>query len=292
MKPVFSKILDTRINDMYGIKVVDEPYFSTDFHFHEECQLVYLVESEGRVMIGDSIDDFGRDELIFIGSNLPHVWHNNNEYFNSDITGLRAKSASLFLHPDKILEIFKEPSSIQKLKQFFQRGKRGVKFGSETKKEVKVLLLKMVQVNDEFKRMMLLLEILNLICHCSDFQLLSSPGYANSFQLKDNDRIDKILRYVFDNFSNEISLDQAAELINMNKQAFCRYFKKRTQKTFVTFINEVRVGHACKLMKTNDLRVGELAYSCGFKSLTNFTKSFKSIKGITPKEYKKLLTDQ
>ncbi|MGY5254347.1 AraC family transcriptional regulator [Sphingobacterium spiritivorum] len=292
MKPVFSKILDTRINDMYGMKVVDEPYFSTDFHFHEECQLVYLLESEGRVMIGDSIDNFGGDELIFIGSNLPHVWHNNNEYFNPDMKGLRARSASLFLHPDKILEIFREPSSIQKLKQFFQKGKRGVKFGNETRKEVKVLLLKMIQLKDEFKRMILMLEILNIICHSSDFQLLSSPGYANNFQLKDNDRIDKILRYVFDNFSNEIPLDRAAEMINMNKQAFCRYFKKRTQKTFVTFINEVRIGHACKLMKTNDLRVGELAYSCGFNSLTNFTKSFKSIKGITPKEYKKLLADQ
>jgi len=289
MKPVFAKILDGKVNDMYGLKVVDAPYFATEFHFHEECQLTYTIESEGRRMIGDSIEDFNSDELIFVGSNLPHVWHNSNQYFSNVDTHPHARSVSIFVHPDKILDLFKEPDNIQRIKTFFQLAKRGMKFGDEVKKELKELMLKVALQTEEIGRLIGVLEILNLLCSTKNYELLASPGYTNSYQLKDNDRMDKILKYVFDNFNQEILLNAAAEMTNMNKQAFCRYFKNRTQKTFVTFVNEVRIGHACKLMVQSDQQISELAYSCGFNSLSNFNKFFKLAKGVTPKEYKKLM---
>jgi AraC-like DNA-binding protein len=289
MKPIFAKILDGKINDVYGLKVVDAPYFSTEFHFHEECQLTYTIESEGRRMIGDSIENFNSDELIFVGSNLPHVWHNNNQYFNEVDAQPHARSVSIFIHPDKILDLFKEPDNIQRIKNFFQLAKRGMKFGNEVKEKLKELMLKVALQTEEIGRLIGVLEILNLLCSTKNYELLTSPGYTNNYQLKDNDRMDKILKYVFDNFNQEILLTAAADMTNMNKQAFCRYFKNRTQKTFVTFINEVRIGHACKLMAQTDQQISELAYSCGFNSLSNFNKFFKLAKGVTPKEYKKML---
>lgn len=292
MKPLFAKILDGKTNNVYGIKVVDAPYFSTDFHFHEECQLVYHIESEGRVMIGDSIGNFSNEELIFVGSNLPHVWHNSKGYFKNEPTNSNAKSITLFIHPEKILEIFKEPENIQQIKMFFQLSKRGIKFGEAARKEVKQLLIKTASETEEIGRLVGVLEILKVICYTKDYQLLASPGYTNNYQLKDNDRMDKILKYVFNNFNEEILLDKAASMTNMNKQAFCRYFKNRTQKTFVTFVNEVRIGHACKLMAETDKQISELAYVCGFNSLCNFNKLFKATKGVTPKEYKKLLVSR
>ncbi|WP_316843824.1 AraC family transcriptional regulator [Pedobacter psychrodurus] len=289
MKPIFAKILDGKINDIYGLKVIDAPYFSTDFHFHEECQLVYHIESEGRVMIGDSIGSFDNEELIFVGSNLPHVWHNNTHYFSASSTDLHARSISLFIHPEKILFFFREPENIQQVKSFFQLAKRGMKFGACTKKKVKTLLIKMASVTQEFSLLIALLEVLNTLCYATDYELLTSPGYINNFQLKDNDRMDKILKYVFNNFDKEILLSEAADMTNMSKQAFCRYFKQRTQKTFVTFVNEVRIGHACKLLAETDKQIGELAYICGFNCLPNFNKFFKMAKGVTPNEYKKML---
>jgi len=289
MKPIFAKILDGKVNDVYGLKVVDAPYFSTEFHFHEECQLTYTIESEGRRMIGDSIEDFNSDELIFVGSNLPHVWHNSNQYFNDVDKHAHARSVSIFIHPDKILDLFKEPDNIQRIKNFLQLAKRGMKFGDEVKKKLKELMLKVAFQTEEIGRLIGVLEILNLLCSTRNYELLTSPGYTNNYQLKDNDRMDKILKYVFDNFNQEILLHAAAEMTNMNKQAFCRYFKNRTQKTFVTFVNEVRIGHACKLMAQSDQQISELAYSCGFNSLSNFNKFFKLAKGVTPKEYKKML---
>jgi len=291
MKPLFAKILDGKTNNVYGIKVVNAPYFSTEFHFHEECQLVYHIESEGRVMIGDSIDNFGNEELIFVGSNLPHVWHNSKDYFINADANSKARSISLFVHPKKILDIFREPENIQQIKMFFQLSKRGMKFGDSAKNEIKQLLIKTASETEEIGRLVGVLEILKVLCHTKDYQLLASPGYTNNYQLKDNDRMDKILKYVFDNFNKEILLSKAADMTNMNKQAFCRYFKNRTQKTFVTFVNEVRIGHACKLMSETDRQISDLAYVCGFNSLCNFNKIFKAAKGVTPKEYKKMLVN-
>ncbi len=289
MKPIFAKILDGKANDIYGLKVVDAPYFSTEFHFHEECQLTYTLESEGRRMIGDSIENFGSDELILVGSNLPHVWHNSIQYFSGVDQQSHARSVSVFIHPDKILDLFKEPDNIQRIKNFFQLAKRGMKFGDAIKNQLKELMLKVVSEGEEVGRLIGLLEILNLLCSTKDYEFLTSPGYTNNYQLKDNDRMDKILKYVFDNFNQEILLSAAAEMTNMNKQAFCRYFKNRTQKTFVSFVNEVRIGHACKLMAQSDQQISELAYACGFNNLSNFNKFFKLAKGITPKEYKRML---
>ncbi|WP_316812667.1 AraC family transcriptional regulator [Pedobacter heparinus] len=291
MKPVFAKILDGKINDAYGLKLVDAPYFSTDFHFHEECQLTYTLESEGRVMIGDSIANFGNDELIFVGSNLPHVWHNSKQYFDDAPKSAHARSVSLFIHPEKMLAVFKEPENIQRIKNFFQLARRGMKFGIIAKREVTQVLLRIAAEMEEIGRLIGVLEILKLLCNTKDYQLLTSPGYTNNYQLKDNDRMDKILKYVFDNFNKDILLSQVAEVSNMNKQAFCRYFKNRTGKTFVIFLNEVRIGHACKLIAETDQQISELAYTSGFNSLSNFNKFFKMAKGITPKEYKKMLVN-
>jgi len=291
MKPVLAKILDGKINEAYGVKVVNAPYFSTDFHFHEECQLVYNIESQGRIMIGDSIADFGNDELIFVGSNLPHVWHNSQQYFSDVTPNVQARSVSLFIHPEKILEIFREPENILRLKNFFQISKRGMKFGKVAKDEIKQLLVQTANQTEEIGRLTGVLQILNALCLTKDYELLTTPGYTNNYQLKDNDRMDKILKYVFDNFNKEILLDEAAQMTNMNKQAFCRYFRNRTQKTFVTFVNEVRIGHACKLLANDEDQINNIAIECGFNSLSNFNRFFKQIKNVTPKEYRKELID-
>ncbi|TCC92353.1 hypothetical protein EZ428_11545 [Pedobacter frigiditerrae] len=136
-----------------------------------------IIESEGRVMIGDSIANFNNDELIFIGSNLPHVWHNSTQYFSDGLTNSYARSVSLFIHPEKIQHIFREPENIQRLKNFFLLGKRGMKFGLTTKAELSKLLIKAVQEIEEIRILIVVLEILNLLCNAKDYLLLSSPGY-------------------------------------------------------------------------------------------------------------------
>jgi len=289
MKPVFAKILEGLDNEIFKTKVIDQPYFSTAFHFHVECQFTYMVESEGKRIIGDCIENFEKGELILLGSNIPHVWYNSEAYFDDKVNQKHARSISVFFNPDKLIGLLAQLGNMQKIKAVLQIAGRGMKFYGETKSQLKKLLVQLVKEEEDFPKMILLFKILEVFSHTKEYDLLASLGYTNTYQLKDNDRMDKVFKYVFENFAADMQLDDVAALINMNKQAFCRYFKSRTQKTFIEFVNEVRIGHACKLITDGERQIGNLAYECGFNSLSNFNRFFKEAKGVTPRDYKKML---
>lgn len=287
MKAVSAKIPEVLETDMFAIRVTELPFFSTQFHFHRECQIVYIMESEGKRVIGDSIEIFKSDEIILLGSGIPHVWHNDKHYFEMEKNEVHARSIALFFHPEKLLRGLAQFTPTNKLESVLKKAGRGMKFSDRTKQQLKKLLLDITK-EKEISRMVTFVKILEVISNTKEFELLASEGYINNYQEKDNDRIEKVFKYVFGNFSEEIQLDQIARLVNMNKQAFCRYFKTRTQKTFTHFVNEVRIGHACRVMADGEMHIAGLAYQCGFNSLSNFNRFFKEIKGITPREYLKM----
>jgi AraC-like DNA-binding protein len=282
MKPVFAKVLEGLGNDIFVTREINRPYFSTEFHFHKECQMTYIVKSEGRRIIGDSLDTFSSDELTFIGSDLPHVWHNDNQDLD---TNHSAASMALFFDPEKLVAAFSHFFSTSRLEHFLTLSKRGLLFDGQLKDDLKDILYKMVQA-EGIPKTILLLELFHKILNAEDYTFLSSSGYTNTYIAKDNEKIDRIFRHVFDNFAKEINLDDVSKIANMTKHAFCRYFKTRTQRTFIQFVNEVRVSQACKLIGEDNSQIGNIAYDCGFNSLSNFNKIFKSIKGSTPTEYK------
>ncbi|MCC6290241.1 MAG: helix-turn-helix domain-containing protein [Chitinophagaceae bacterium] len=287
MKPVFAKILENLKEQVFAVRIIDLPYFSTEFHFHKECQMVYVVESEGKRIIGDSVESFESDELILLGSDIPHVWHNDKSYFEKDKEA-HARSLALFFEPEKLVELLSHFVAIKKLEALLKTAQRGMKFSGAAKELLKQLLLDMSK-QDDLNRMISLLKIIELLTATKEYELLASGGYVNTYQAKDNDRIDKVFKYVFTNFTNEIQLDDVAALVNMNKQAFCRYFKSRTQKTFVEFVNDIRISHACKLLTEGESPIAGLSYDCGFNSLSNFNRIFKEVKGVSPREYKKMI---
>lgn len=282
MKPVFAKVLEGLGNNIFLTREINRPCFSTEFHFHKECQFTYIVKSDGRRMIGDSLDTFTSDELTFIGSDLPHVWHNDTQDSNINHD---ASSMALYFDPDKLISALSLFFNTSKLEQFFALSQRGLIFHGKLKSDLKSILQKMIS-SEGIPKTILLLELFQKMLNSQDYSFLSSAGYTNTYIAKDNEKIDKIFRHVFDNFSKEINLEEVSKIANMTKHAFCRYFKTRTQKTFIQFVNEVRISQACKLINEDKNQIGNIAYDCGFNSLSNFNKIFKTTKGITPSEYK------
>lgn len=283
MKPIFTKILEGSEIATYATKEVCLPFFSTEFHFHRACQMTYIVQSEGKRIIGDSIDSFSTDELTFVGPDLPHVWYNNSS--NRDATHL-SRSMTLYVEPKLLLEVLGQLFKTHKIETFLTASKRGLLFRGETKQQLKHKLEQMIQLDYGFKKTILLLEVIELLITTDEYEYLSSPGYTHNYSSMDNEKIDRIFKFVFNNFTKEIPLDQVAALANMSKHSFCRYFKSRTQKTFVQFVNEVRVSESCRLITENKLQITNIAFACGFNSLSNFNKIFKGIKGITPSTYR------
>ncbi|WP_312698359.1 AraC family transcriptional regulator [Sphingobacterium mizutaii] len=284
MKPKFDRILSQLDNEVYKFRHFSDQLFSTNFHFHKEIQVNYIQEGSGQRVIGDNISNFEKDELTLLGSNLPHVWYSNPA---NHLEGKKAISITLFIDVDKCLSLLEPLQETHSIRNFFNQMDRGVMFLGKTKKELTKLLFAINEAED-LQRTIYFLQLLDRLIKAEDFQYISSSSYRNRYSSQEfkGNQVDHIIRFVIENYNKEIKLDEAAEMANMTKQAFCRFFKARTQKSFIQFVNETRISIACQeIMKTDNL-ISNVAYDCGFSSLCNFNKIFKSIKGTTPRQFK------
>ena len=107
---------------------------------------------------------------------------------------------------------------------------------------------------------------------------------TNSF---DEERMLNINKYVYEHFKEPISISEIAQVANMTETSFCRYFRNRTLKTFVHFLNEVRVSYACKLLNNDNYSITDACFESGFNSLSYFNRQFKSIMKMSPMQYRK-----
>ncbi|WP_392469551.1 AraC family transcriptional regulator [Sphingobacterium cellulitidis] len=287
MKPKFDRILSQLDNEVYKFRHFSDQLFSTNFHFHKEIQINYIQEGSGQRVIGDNISNFEKDELTLLGSNLPHVWYSNQP---SQPDEKQATSITLFIDVEKCLQILEQFQETHTIRSFFNQMERGVIFTGKSKAQLTKLLFAINEA-ENLERTIYFLQLLNLLIKTEDFQYISSSSYRNRYSSQEfkGNQIDHIIRFVLENYNKDIKLDEAAEMANMTKQAFCRFFKARTQKSFIQFVNETRISIACQEIMKNDNLISNVAYDCGFSSLSNFNKIFKSIKGITPRQFKERL---
>lgn len=247
--------------------------------------MVHIVKGSGKRIIGDLVDYFESGELIFLGSNIPHVWHNTQEQPNEDDPEHYAHSLSIHFNPSKLLMNLSAFGNIRKVESFLSKAQRGMELKGKSRDMVIKLMYQIVQ-QEGLQRIITLLEILNIMSADPEHNLLASINYINYYQYHDSKRMDQVFKYIFDNFREDISLNTIADVANMNTFAFCRFFKARTQKSFTQFVNETRIGYACKLLSNKDYSITDIAYECGFNNVSNFNRFFKVIKKVSPRQYR------
>lgn len=286
MKPFFATPGDNTLKEhVFQIKEISQPYFSTEFHFHDECQLVYVVESAGRRIIGDSIEYFESGELIFVGSGTPHVWHNEQRYFTGE-DQLVARSLALYISPHLLTAHLAPFGDISTLRAWLKMAQRGIQFHGKAKDDI-IALMQAMLVQQKMEQIISFITLLQQMMATKTFRLLAGNNYVNLYSDKDQSRMNDVFKHIFQNFKRDIPLSEIAGVAGINVHSFCRFFKSRTQKPFTHFVNELRIGYACKLMQEKSLPVEELSRRSGYNNTTHFNRFFKKIKGKTPKEYKK-----
>lgn len=251
------------------------------WHFHPEYEIVYISNGKGKRHIGDHISYYEDGDLIFLGPNLPHFGFTE---------GLHERHVEIVVQmKEEFLgsEFLCRPE-MRAIQQLFERSKVGVIFGGETKQKVGELLNEMLRF-DNFDRLLRLLRVLQCMATSNEYQMLNASGFGLEVNGQDHERIEKIYEYVEHNFLSEAELEVAARLANMTVPAFCRYFKKLTNKTFTQFVNEFRVAHASRLLDDDHLSIAAVSYESGFNNLSHFNKQFKAITGLSPREYRKNL---
>ncbi len=268
------------------IKHIDNNRLISSFHFHDLCELVWIERSQGKRIVGDHIGNFEDDDLVLMGPNLPHIWQNDKSY--EDMDDKTVKSVVVYFSIDFFISLTDDQEVLREVEDLASRAARGMVFDQDTTKKVKPILLSLAS-NDGFGNIISVIEIIKILAKSKDYRYLSSSTFKNHYDEKDNNRINKVYQFLMKNFHNDIHLEEVAELCNMTPNSFCRFFKMRAQKSLTQFINEIRIGHACKLLQSEDNSITDVCYASGFNNPTNFNKFFKAIKGMKPSEYRNML---
>lgn len=252
--------------------------FYPHFHKHTEYQLVWIVEGCGNLIVDDNMHAFEHGELFLIGANQPHV-------FKGDKLPLHIRTVSVFFSLKGPLEYIFTLPELKALKNFLTNCSNGFRVPREYVQDVTnhIETLQKADGADRLINFIYLLKSLNII---SKHVLPLSGAIIREINDVTSIRIVSICTYIKNNFREELHLNNIAEKANLTPQAFCRYFKKSTGKTFVCYLNELRVSEACRLLVNERYDcISMIAYNSGFTSITNFNRVFRSTTGVSPKEY-------
>ncbi|MFY0630597.1 MAG: helix-turn-helix domain-containing protein [Flavobacteriaceae bacterium] len=258
-----------------------EYIFYDKFHQHQEIQLSYILEGEGTLIVGDTISNYQKGDVLAIGSNLPHLFKSEPN------SKTKSHMLTLFFTEDGFGNDFFKLEELSEVHSFFNRIENGFKVTSYKKQLEQAFLA--LKESSKLERFVYFLQILKLTSKGKK-QSLSSYAYGKNYSADEGKRMQDVMSFTMNHFHQVITLDEISQVAAMTKNAFCKYFKKRTNKTYVQFLNELRIENASKLLlNKNELSVAEVAYQCGFGNLSNFNRQFKTVKKKTPSQYKQFI---
>lgn len=284
MQPILEKIPLTHVSSIAAKRVL-KPYIDHTWHYHPEYEIIFVEKSYGIRFMGNHIGNFTDGDLVFISSNLPHVWKNDKDFYEGRKDLYVDAYVIQFLENALKDGFFDLPEFIH-IKKLFSLGRQGLLIKGKDHKIISSLVKEVVNAKG-IERLLLFIKTLDLIAKTKDYELLSGPGYVNSMNSVDTERINKVMNYITDNYTAKINIEDIAGLANLSVSSFCRYFKNRTHKTFSEVLNEVRILNACKELVTSDKTITQICYGTGYNSISHFNRQFKIITGLTAKEYKK-----
>jgi AraC-like DNA-binding protein len=279
LKKIHREITPISNQDSFLVFERVKDVFDYPVHFHPEYELNFVDNGKGlRRIVGDSIEEVAGLELVLVGPNLFHGWEQHQ------CTQKRMHEITIQFHNDLFDNTFLNRKIMKPIKDMFERSSHGIIFSES---DIQAILPRILRVSklEGIDYFLELFSILYDLANSRNQRLLSTTTiYMESFE--NSDKLKLLYDFVQENYANKITLDEVSELMNMSSVSFNRFIKKRTGKTFVEYVNDVRIGYASRWLIEKDLSISEIAFLCGFNSIANFNRVFKKNKGCTPTKYR------
>ncbi|WP_316846835.1 AraC family transcriptional regulator [Pedobacter psychrodurus] len=281
MTSIIKEITPLTQNDCFTIFSRVKQDFDFPLHFHEEFELNLILNAPGaKRIVGDNIEEITDMELVLVGPNLSHVWTTHN-CKSEEIT-----EVTIQWHKDLFDDKMLRRNQLSFIRKMFERSVRGILFPRETIEKVYHRILAINQLQG-FDSVLELMSILHDLSTSKSLRVLSDATFNNDQVLNYNSRrIDKAFEFMNANFDKPITLKDLSKLVSMTEVSFSRFIKKRTGNTFIDSLNEIRLGHATRMLIETTHSVAEISYNCGFNNISNFNRLFKKKKHCTPKEFR------
>lgn len=288
MKAILQKV-PVLTDASFCIQEFRSAFFEMPWHFHPECELVLIIKGDGKRFVGDHIADFGPGNLVILGPNQPHWYRSNEDYYTKN-AGLESISIVIQFSKEFLGNAFFQLPEVLVIRKFLEKAAMGMEIIGSTREKV-AQMIKDIPADHGMKRLIHLLSILYTLSDSGEYRILASQS-ATGTHIKDSERIDSVYQYVMNNFRDPITLEDVSKILHMAPSTFCRFFKKRTRKNFMLFLNEIRIGHACKMLIEADRSITEICFSSGFNNISYFNRQFKTIKNMTPQVFRKLFAER
>lgn len=278
MKPFIQK-LPLSESTSFVARTYRTPEFEVSWHQHIEYELALFTEGRGLGFVGNHVERFDTGDVYFLGANLPHN-------FQKQEADLVVSAVVVQFREDLLGNNFGLLPECSQIAQLFKKSMGGLKIKGECRTLLQSLI-KELETLQGFKRIIRLYECLNLIAEMREYTCLSTQETINPLNSKGQKRIDDIFLYTIDSFKKPISLSDVAKVACMSIPAFCNYFKKSCKKTYIQFLNEIRIDYACRCLIDSDHTILNICYESGYNTLANFNKQFMTIKKTTPSQFRK-----
>jgi AraC-like DNA-binding protein len=258
--------------------------FDFPLHYHAEYELNLILNGKGsKRVVGDNIEVIDDVELVLIGPNLYHAW------FTHQCTTEAITEVTIQFHKDLFDEKLLKRNQLSFVKNMFENSQRGILFSADT---VRGITDRIINLNKKsgFDSVLELLSILHDLSISRNTKMLSDPSFSGEKFHYNSRRIEKVFEHMNNNYDKQVTLAEVAKIANMPEASFSRFIKKRTGKTFIDSLNEIRLGHASRMLIDTTNTVAEIAYKCGFNNISNFNRVFKRKKFCIPKEFRETYT--
>ena len=287
------RLLQTEItpftNNNLHIEFRDQAYLFSPihgrpcYHSHPELELVFIIEGYGKRIIGDKVSYYESGDMVFIGSNVPHIWQSDSAFYKKDST-MRSKVIVMYINPKIFEPMLAFATEFDGVKEMLQHAAKGINIFGDTRNSISEKLIAL-STKSGFEKAIGFLQILHMISVSTDRNFIhNDEPHPQAGQ--NSDRLIDVIKFIKGNIDKPISLKKVAEVACMTLPSFCRFFKSRTKMRFSQYLAEARMTHARKLLIELDKPISEIAFMCGYSSDSHFCKVFKHHTKQSPYQYK------
>jgi AraC-like DNA-binding protein len=284
MSEIIKEITPITPYDCFTIFAREKTFFDFPIHYHDEFELNFILNGKGvKRVIGDHSQEIDDIELVLVGSNIPHGWVTNNYKFEENKD--RITEVTIQFHHDLFEGKFLQRNQLHFIKNLLDKSQKGIYFSRETAFALKDRILTLANKTG-FDSVLELLSILHDLSTSRNIQLLSNATFSDNSVSYNSRRLEKVFEFLRKNYNKDITLADVSKLADMTEVSFSRFIKKRTGKTFVDSLNDIRLGYATRLLIDSSETIAEIAYKCGFNNISYFNRLFRKKKNLTPKEFR------
>ncbi|MGH1434638.1 MAG: AraC family transcriptional regulator [Lewinella sp.] len=265
------------------VQVDEGPFFYNQLHYHPEFQITAIVKGDGIFYAGNNMTTFTAQDVFIIGANVPHLLKCSKDYHTEDSPGV--EGVSLFFDEYSFGKQFFEIRELHHIRALLQNSKRVIKVEGELKETIFNKITTTTSIQEE-QLIIRFLETLSLLRQ-ADKTYINGEQYNLVLDNNEGDRLNEVLAYTFKNLNREITIDQISQVAFLSRSQFSYFFKLHTGKTYISFLNALRIENACILLRSKNQTIEQICYEVGFQNVSNFVRHFKKVKGLTPSRYRK-----